>query len=636
MLRAILGERFKSPEHVTLSKGKRSLRYWLFAMVLFLLFVSVARPSWGLRILPFSGKGRDLLIVLDVSKSMLAQDVKPSRLEHAKWFIRELVKATLGDRYGIVAFSGSAFLECPLTIDKTSLFQTLDELSPGSIPLGGTNIQNALEIALKAFEAAEGAHRAIILITDGDELQGDSTTVIKELQDRKIPLFVVGIGDPSNPSVIMFSDQDNPKNTSFLRDNSGELVKSRLNETQLNKLAMETSGIYVRSTVTSPCLDPIKKRISDLVPEKYQSGKNTRPIERFHVPLFGAVILMLIYLAVSERRKTVKTAMMFFAIFAIANFATAGNNPPDIYNKAVELQKENKTDDASQLYQKAVNQTADTEVRARAFQNLGVITHSHARETMKTMNLDKALEELQFAEEMYRQSMSSAPEIKDVAMNQQKLLNDRKIIEEMKKKQQEMQDKQKDAQKKIKDAMDKNKEAQQNQNQNQQQQSKENNSKKEAEKKTEEAKKSTEDLKNEAQKQGSKNTEQAAENAEKELDKAKNEQHNDNFDKAEDNLKKALDALGGDKDKQQQKEKNQQQSQKDKQEEKDKNKNQQNQVPEDLKPKNGQKEKEDKDIDPKQAEALLDLMAQDEKDLRDELKERQRQNSTVEGVDKDW
>ncbi|MBP5183458.1 MAG: VWA domain-containing protein, partial [Lentisphaeria bacterium] len=192
LLSLYLGKRAEDPSFVTLSPSARFWRMICLLLVLLFLFLAASRPFWGNRIMPYAGEGRDLLIVFDVSKSMLAQDVRPSRLEHAKYLVRELVKLNPGDRFGLIAFAGKAFLECPMTMDKTSFLQNVDDLSTASIPVGGTNIEEALKTALAAFKAAESSHLAIILITDGDELTGESSRVLEEAIRRKIPLFIAG------------------------------------------------------------------------------------------------------------------------------------------------------------------------------------------------------------------------------------------------------------------------------------------------------------------------------------------------------------------------------------------------------------------------------------------------------------
>ena len=303
-LSQLIGKKSKSNEYINLSAGKRMIKNWLLLLSVIFLVIAIARPFWGYKILPFSGSGRDLLVVLDVSKSMLAEDIKPSRLAHAKLLLKNLMKETPEDRYGLIAFAGSSFLECPLTIDRTSLFSILDEIDTSTIPVSGTNIEDALNTAVEAFKAAEGGYKAIILVTDGDELQGNSANVIGKLKDLKIPLFVIGIGNPKKPGLIQIRDKKN--NKVFLRDSDGELVKSKLNEPALKKLADVTDGFYLRSTATDPGLYTLVKSVDKLIPEKYKTGKTKRPLERFQIPLFLAVVLLLIWFAMGEMKNEKK------------------------------------------------------------------------------------------------------------------------------------------------------------------------------------------------------------------------------------------------------------------------------------------------------------------------------------------
>lgn len=687
-LELILGTRGGNPEFSTLSPGKRMLRTILLGTSIVFLVLAAARPSWGTKILPFSGKGRDLLVVLDVSKSMMSQDVQPSRLGHAKWFLRELIKECPGDRFGIVAFAGTAFLQCPMTADKTTLFQSIDEMTVDSIPLGGTNIQKAIETSLQAFKAAEGGHRAIILVTDGDEVQGSSSDALEDLKKMKIPMFVVGIGDPAQPGLIMLPDK-NGKDPQFLRDDKGELVKSPLNETQLKNIAGETSGIYVRSTATSTGLAAIQKRVKALVPEKYDQGNQTRAIERFHIPLFAAVLLLLSFFAVNERRKTpILILLLLSANLAVGDDDIAippdKNNPvnaktiplamPDkndglnvnpeqpvkgsnyeIYNQALKLQKVKKSEDATRLYETAIAKAgSDSELISKACQNLGVIKHEAAR-TLINSKPEDALKILDSAEDMYRESMRAVPRTKEVALNQQKLIQDRETAKKVLEQKKQMEQKKQEAQQKTKDAHDsqkeKNQESKSKQDQKQKNDQKKNDQQKQdgkgqtqdknqeqqdsqkkddAQKKADEARKAVEDYKKEAQKQESKESEQSASKAEKEIEKAKEEQKKGNGEKAEENLKNAMKELGESEKNDKNKGDEKKEQDKQKQDKGEKNPEKQNGKPQNAQP------KDEKEIDPAQADSLLDLMADDEKKLRDEIKDYQRKDSNMRKVDKDY
>ena len=741
----IFGSHSEESQYTTTSKGRRYLKIWLMLFAIILLVIAAARPRWGWRILPFSGRGRDVMIVLDVSKSMNSTDVQPTRLKHAKLFIRNLIKKCPGDRFGLVAFAGSAFLDCPLTVDKTSLFQTLDEIDCNSIPLGGTNVENALNTAISAFKAAEGGYRAIVLLTDGDELHGDSSKSIETLKKMKIPLFIVGVGDPDGDGLIKLPGVNGK--TVLMRDSKGDLVKSRLNERQLKKLKDAAGGIYVRSTATSSELNTITKKIQGLVPKEYEKGNNKRPIERFHFPLFVAVILLLLILGISERRKERKNGngsamkssavVIFLLIFSLSLQAqnktqnkeekklpnsipiAEGIKPTggptsgikktednaskvkkklsavELYNKALKLQKENKIEDAAKLYNKAINRAdGSPEVRGKSFQNLGVISHAQARAVMQK-DQDKALEILKKSEIMYKEAMRSDTHLKKVILNQQKLLDDRVLAKKIKKMREEMKKKQEQARKKTKEALDEQKKQnkqdkmkqdkkkkdekkkdkkqqkqkqQQKKNKQNKQEQKQNKESEQDQKKSEqnkkskndenksnqqkskeklkEAQKAVDELEKEAKKRGDKKVEESAKKAKKELKKAEEKQKAGEGKKSEEHIKKALDKLGKpkenkkkDSDKKKKKDGKQGKDKKDKKDKKGQPQNKNRKLDKGKKEdgKKGEtKPKKEQDIDPRQAKAILEMMANDEKNLRDAIKENQKTNSQTRKVLKDW
>jgi Ca-activated chloride channel family protein len=292
-----LGQRLCS----NLSHSKRRWRQILLMAGLCFLALAGARPWWGRRLVHAPKRTRDVLVLLDCSRSMLARDVAPSRLQHAKWWLRQLTENSPGDRFGLIAFAGDAFLECPLTQDRNTLFLFLDDLNTDSIPIGGTNIQKALETAHAAFKGAEGGHRAIILISDGGELQGQAEKELDFFRKNNIPIFVVGIGDPDRETPIQTADNV------FLRDAQGDLVTTRLNETGLRKLSTASSGIYVRSTTVTPNMQPVAQRVQGLVPETQDTTSSLRPIERYQIPLSIGVLLLLIRLALGERTDRART-----------------------------------------------------------------------------------------------------------------------------------------------------------------------------------------------------------------------------------------------------------------------------------------------------------------------------------------
>ena len=605
-LQAFLGKNAENPDYVLFSKGRRILRFVLLCLAVLCLVAAAARPSWGVQIQELNGQGRDLLFVFDVSRSMLAKDVQPSRLAHAKWLVKELVKLNPGDRFGLIAFAGKGFLECPLTTDRTSFELSLDELSTDSIPLGGTNIQEALAAALQAFKAAETSHRAVILVTDGDELEGNSGKAVDEIVARKIPLFIAGIGDPSQPSIIQVPDGRGGVKT--LTDANGNVVNSPLNEKQLGELAKRTGGIYVRSTAGDSGLGALEKRIRALAPHEYETVKTTKPIDRFGYPLAAAFVLLLLRFMVGERpaRRKLAACMLFAFCLAVSGAEEAAPAAEESFNKGVEAHEKNDLKTASESYETALRTgVGQAEIRGRTTQNLGVIAHTKARselaaslQAVQGQNLDEAqkqvensLKTLNRAEGMYLDSLRESAERNQLAKNQSILLADRKRAEELKKKIEELKKMQQQAQQQTQQAKDQqkkenqkpqeqqnqdkqnqqgqqdkqnqqgqqdkqnqqgkqDKQEQQNQDKQNQQgkqdrQNQQNQNRQSAQQMTDQAKKSAEELQKKAQEMGQQNLAKSAEQAKKELEKAQQEQKQGKGESAEEHLKKALDALGG-------------------------------------------------------------------------------------------
>ena len=691
-LQAFLGKNAENPDYVLFSKGRRILRFVLLCLAVLCLVAAAARPSWGVQIQELNGQGRDLLFVFDVSRSMLAKDVQPSRLAHAKWLVKELVKLNPGDRFGLIAFAGKGFLECPLTTDRTSFELSLDELSTDSIPLGGTNIQEALAAALQAFKAAETSHRAVILVTDGDELEGNSGKAVDEIVARKIPLFIAGIGDPSQPSIIQVPDGRGGVKT--LTDANGNVVNSPLNEKQLGELAKRTGGIYVRSTAGDSGLGALEKRIRALAPHEYETVKTTKPIDRFGYPLAAAFVLLLLRFMVGERpaHRKLAACMLFAFCLAVSGAEEAVPAAEESFNKGVEAHEKNDLKTASESYETALRTgVGQAEIRGRATQNLGVIAHAKARselaaslQAVQGQNLDEAqkqvensLKTLNRAEGMYLDSLRESAERNQLAKNQSILLADRKRAEELKKKIEELKKMQQQAQQQTQQAKDQQKkenqkpQEQQNQDkqnsqgkqdkqnqqgkqdkQNQQgkqdRQNQQNQNRQSAQQMTDQAKKSAEELQKKAQEMGQQNLAKSAEQAKKELEKAQQEQKQGKGESAEEHLKKALNALGGEqsgKDKQGKQPQGQQgkkdEAGKDQKPEPQSGKDGGDGQKEDRKieqpqPRSAEKKPEEGDIDKNQAASVLEEMAKDEKDLRDAIKAFRKQRYKNTAPAKDW
>jgi len=450
---------------------------------------------------------------------MLSDDVKPSRMDHAKWLVREIVKKNPGDRFGLIAFAGESFLVCPLTVDRASFIQLVDDLDVETIPVGGTNVQLALEEAVKAFEGAQGTHKAVILVTDGDELTGRGASVVGDLAKAEIPVFAVGVGDPSNPAVIRVKDEDGKFR--ILTDRDGNPVKSPLNEPQLTELARRTGGIYVRSTAAYSGIDELETRIRALDRKESENAVSSfRPIERPAYPLTAAIILLALFFCVSETRP--RSVQMILALAALLVFAAPNEiraqsasapaqirqnqaavqnedenaeeesapepvrSASELYNSGLEQQQvEHDDEKARSFYERAIAASEkEPLVRASSYQNIGVISHLDARSSMEEavgklqaqdLNsagkaVDEAMTRLNLAEELYRESMRSASGDASVVRNQQILLADRKQAEEMKKQIEDLKKLMEQARQQTQEALDQ----QQQENQQDQQQDQQN------------------------------------------------------------------------------------------------------------------------------------------------------------------
>jgi len=211
-----------------------------------LIIMALARPQWGAYLQEVAQRGLDVMVVFDTSNSMLAEDLRPNRLQQAKWAVRDLTEALEGDRVGLVAFAGEAHLVCPPTSDYTAFRMNLNDLYAGIVGRGGTQFKSALETAIDslAFSDAESSDAVIVLITDGEDHSGDLDPVVRELQNRGIRVFAVGIGTQDGELIPL---RDEHGRVDYLRDGDGLVVKSRLQEALLQALAAATDGMYVRA-----------------------------------------------------------------------------------------------------------------------------------------------------------------------------------------------------------------------------------------------------------------------------------------------------------------------------------------------------------------------------------------------------
>ena len=300
-------ERFASPPLLLrLADGIRPVaRLWkaiLIIAAVLLVALALTQPRWGFEWREVKRKGVDVAVLLDVSKSMLTEDVRPNRLAQAKFAVQDLLEKLQGDRIGLIAFAGTAFVQCPLTVDYEAFRLTLKDADPRIIPRGGTAIGAAIRTALKAFEAGEGRDRAIVLITDGEETESDALTAADEATKEGVKIYAIGVGTAEGELIPV---REEGKPMEFLKDRDGEVVKSRLDEQTLQQLALKTGGIYVRSVPGDFGIDAIyDKGIAQLKRKEFDAKLQKQYFERFQWPLGLAFALLVVESFLSDRRIT--------------------------------------------------------------------------------------------------------------------------------------------------------------------------------------------------------------------------------------------------------------------------------------------------------------------------------------------
>jgi Ca-activated chloride channel family protein len=268
--------------------GRDARRLALRFAGLALVVVALARPQWGFHWEEVKRRGLDIVVVLDTSRSMLAADVAPNRLQQAKWGVHDLLRQLQGDRVGLVPFAGSAVVQCPPTLDYAAFGMLLDDLHCGIIPRGGTAIAQALRLAAeKGFgEEETGADKVVLLITDGEDHEGDPLSLLPMLKQKGIRVYGIGIGTPEGE--LLPGDAAG----GYFKDRAGQVVKSSLHEDVLQKLAIGTGGAYVRSVPGDSGLERVFRESIAQLKRAEQEGRTARVNEERYPPFVLAALAL--------------------------------------------------------------------------------------------------------------------------------------------------------------------------------------------------------------------------------------------------------------------------------------------------------------------------------------------------------
>lgn len=277
------------------------LKAVLLTVSLIFVIISLAGPQWGARMTEVKRRGLDIILAIDCSLSMQAEDIQPTRLQKAKQELSSFIDQAGGDRIGIIAFAGTAFLQCPLTLDYAAAKMFLRIIEPGLIPYPGTAIGAAIRLATKSFSRKERKYKVLILLTDGEDHHSQVLEAAEESAKEGIRIYTIGIGSPAGEPIPLRDEAGN--NIGYKKNKNGEVVMSKLDELTLQKIALATNGKYYRATSGEIELEKIYQEISSMEKKELQSRIYSQYEERYQYFLFCGLILLLVELFVPETKK---------------------------------------------------------------------------------------------------------------------------------------------------------------------------------------------------------------------------------------------------------------------------------------------------------------------------------------------
>ena len=469
------------------SRVLRTTRAVLALAALTALIVALARPQKGYTERETTQRGRDIIIAVDTSRSMLATDAAPTRLARAKLFAKDLLQLAGGDRVGVVAFAGSAFLQAPLTLDRPATLAAIDELDTSIIPKGGTNIAEAVHMAQQAFGKGEGQTRALVIITDGEDLEEDAVAAAHQAHESGIRIFTVGIGSAEG-SLIPITDERGRHD--FVRDSAGKQVLSRLDANRLQEIA-EVGGGFFEMLSPETAATIFERGILPLETAERGSMTSRQPIERYQWPLGIAMALLVLWMLLGERkwryRRALAAGWVFFALSGVSAHAENGVSAYEAgdydralqefqaglkkspgsaklqFNAGAAAYKTGAYEDAVQMFSKAL--TDDIGDNDSGFRNSATynLANALARRGEKESTTDKKKSDWKNAISHYETVLKDDPKNTNAKANQDIV---KKLLEDLEKQEQQKQDQQnKDQQNKDQQNKDQQNKDQQNKDQ---------------------------------------------------------------------------------------------------------------------------------------------------------------------------
>ncbi|MGA3163039.1 MAG: VWA domain-containing protein [Verrucomicrobiota bacterium] len=501
LLAQFIQTRLLSALTVGVSPTRRKIRLGCLILAVTLLVVALARPQHGFDLQKIEQRGLDIVVAVDTSKSMLAGDIAPNRLERARLAVLDLMQQAKPDRLGLVAFAGDAFLECPLTFDSTVFQQSVQTLNVNTLPQGGTAIAAAIKTAQTAFKESDH-YKVLVLFTDGEDNDGGALAAAQEAAKAGLHIFTIGIGTPQG-DLLHITDASG--NSDYVRDEQGHVVKSHLNEALLRQIAGATGGFYLPLRGANTMETLYEKGLAPLPKSEGEERLVRRYHEQYHWPLAAAALLLLAEMFLPERKRAAKAArpvsststsvarattiVMLFCVLPMTAFASASSalrdynkgqydsalkqyqqllrkktdDPRLNFNTGAAAYRSRKFNDATTNFSTVIS-APDLKLQEQGYYNLGDTLY---RLGEQSPDLDKRKESWENALKNYSNSLQLNPQDADAKFNYEFV---QKKLEELKKQQQQQpkqnQQQQKNNQQQAKD----NQSSQQNQQQQNQQQ----------------------------------------------------------------------------------------------------------------------------------------------------------------------
>ncbi|MBJ7256856.1 MAG: VWA domain-containing protein, partial [Akkermansiaceae bacterium] len=472
-LMKLIHPRFRQRLTEGFSPWRRNLKRGLWVLAVLLLFVAVARPQMGYEWREVKRKGIDIVFAVDTSRSMLAEDLTPSRLERARLGIIDFVGRLEGDRVGLIPFAGSAFALCPLTLDYQAFRESLDVLDTDLIPRQGTDLASAIKEAERLFDENGNNHRVLVMLTDGEDLQGDVIDAAKAAAKKGMAIYTVGVGSPEGATIPLVLGNGRKD---FVRDESGKVVKTTLDEATLEKIAEVTNGLYVRLGRGAEGLNTIYQEKLRMVPKSELNQRMERiPLERLEWPLGFAIGILLLEFFIGDRKrvqskkfltifssksKVVPPVALVIGMGCLAVTSLKGQSADStsvtqdarrVYNEGTDAYNKGEFTKASESLRTSLR-TQDVKLQQQSYYNLGNSLYRTGQGTLEK-DPEATIKTWQEALKAYEDALALDDLDEDSTFNKNLVA---KKLEELKKQQKKDEDK-KDEDKKDEDKKDEDK-----------------------------------------------------------------------------------------------------------------------------------------------------------------------------------